>query len=240
MTLPPASTVHIDFLPDSVQNYPLDYTVVAVDVIRATTTAITALQIGRRCFPVSSLDHAKRLARDLDRPLLAGELDGEMPPDFNITNSPAALVERSDNDRPMVLLSSSGTRLIAAASRHRDTFVACLRNHSAQARWLLPLESPVVVIGAGTKGEFRQEDQLCCAWIAAYLIDNGWTPGSNFTEQLADRWRDAPVDGFLGSQSVNYLTRSNQLDDLRFILDHVDDVDQVFAMDDGELKQRSA
>lgn len=239
MTRPPQSTVHIDFLPESVQKYPLDYTVVAVDVIRATTTAITALQVGRRCFPVGSLDQAKRVSVELDQPLLVGELNGEMPADFNITNSPAALAGRSDNERPMVLLSSSGTRLIAAASGHRDTFVACLRNHSAQARWLVPLESPVVIIGAGTKGQFRQEDQMCCAWIAAYLINNGWVPGSSSTAQLVDRWRDAPADGFLVSPSVDYLARSNQLDDLRFILDHVDDVDDVFAMDGNELKRRS-
>jgi phosphosulfolactate phosphohydrolase-like enzyme len=40
-----------------------DWTVVGVDVIRATTTAVTAVAAGRRCFPVASLEEAVPLAR---------------------------------------------------------------------------------------------------------------------------------------------------------------------------------
>src|SRR4029079_2057395 len=54
-------------------------TPVAIDVLRATATAVTAVALGRRCLPVGTLEDAERLARELDNVLLAGELGGEMP-----------------------------------------------------------------------------------------------------------------------------------------------------------------
>ena len=44
-------SVVIDYLPESVCRYRSEWAIVAVDVIRATTTAITAAATGRRCFP---------------------------------------------------------------------------------------------------------------------------------------------------------------------------------------------
>jgi hypothetical protein len=50
-----------------------------------------------------------------------------------------------------------------------------------------------------------------------------------------ERWSGAPADAFLGSNSVKYLTSTGQIDDLDYVLGHVDDVDAVFALDDGEI-----
>ncbi len=101
-------SVVIDSTPDSARHYREGYAIVAIDVIRATTTAITAASLGRRCFPVPSIEAAVPLAARLERPLLVGELGGNMPYGFDLTNSPAQIAERSDVERPMILLSSSG------------------------------------------------------------------------------------------------------------------------------------
>ena len=45
------TSVIIDYLQDSVWRYKQGWAVVAVDVIRATTTAVTAAASGRRCYP---------------------------------------------------------------------------------------------------------------------------------------------------------------------------------------------
>ena len=66
-------SVVIDYLPECVQRYRPECAIVAVDVIRATTTAITAAATGRRCFPVPTIGAALDLAQELDHPLLAGE-----------------------------------------------------------------------------------------------------------------------------------------------------------------------
>ena len=77
--------------------------------------AVTAVDLGRDCYPVNSASSAFLLADKLDYPLLAGELGGVMPPGFHMNNSPAELAQRNDVERPLILLSSSGTRLILNA-----------------------------------------------------------------------------------------------------------------------------
>lgn len=210
-----------------------DRAMVAVDVIRATTTAVTAVALGRRCLPVASLAEAVAVAAALDQPLLAGELGGTVPDGFEIDNSPADVASRSDVERPLVLLSSSGSRLLARPGS-TPVYAACLRNQSAVAAWLRELRAPVVLVGACSRGEFREEDQLCCARIAASLIDAGFEP-EGATAALVARWRDAPLNAIRCSNSVAFLERAGRVDDLEFVLTHVDDLDCVFVVEDGEL-----
>ena len=231
--MPP--TVVIDCFPESAKKYRFGYAVVAVDVIRATTTAVTAVSLGWRCFPTPSLEAVGPLAARLDNPLLAGEMGGNMPYGFDMTNSPAEMALRTDFQRPMILLSTSGTSLIHATRGCEASYVACLRNYSAQIRYLVSRHAKVAVIGAGGRGEFREEDQMCCAWIAEGLIKAGYLPGNRNTEELVQRWSGAPADGFLGSKSVEYLRRSDQLRDLEYVLSHIDDIPAVFTLKDQEI-----
>src|SRR6478736_4793271 len=108
-----------------------DCEIVGVDVIRATTTAVTAVTIGRSLYPAGSIEAAVRLAADLDRPILAGELGGVQPYGFDLQNSPTQIVALDESSRPIILLSTSGTRLMWEASQVAVTYVACLRNVSA-------------------------------------------------------------------------------------------------------------
>jgi 2-phosphosulfolactate phosphatase len=209
---------------DGLQDYPADAALVAVDVIRATTTAITAISMGRQCYLAPTLQTALETASRLPNALLAGEIGGEMPVGFDITNSPAQLAIRCDISRPLVLLSSTGTRLAHEIGHSDCAYLACFRNYSATIDCLLKNHDAVAVIGAGTRGEFREEDQMCCAWIADGLIESGFDPADEMTLQLVERWHAATDDAFLTSQSVAYLQRSGQLHDLDFILSHFDDV----------------
>jgi 2-phosphosulfolactate phosphatase len=236
-----SKTVVIDCFPENVHIYKSEgYAVVAVDVIRATTTAVTAVATGRKCFPAATLESALTLAASLKDPLLVGELGGEMPSGFHISNSPAEVAEQSGIDRPMVLLSTSGTKIITGAKGAKACYVACLRNYSAQIRYLIRHEPKVAIIGAGTRGEFREEDQMCCAWIAEGLMRVGYSPVNDQTVDIARRWRNAPVEAFLVSNSVAYLKRSGQLRDLDFVLAHIDDLPAVFEVKGDEVVMHSA
>lgn len=228
-------TVVIDCFPESVARWRDEYAVVAIDVVRATTTAITAVALGRRCFPVGGLDEAFALAAELDDPLLVGEVRGIMPQGFDINNSPSALAARTDRHRPVILLSSTGTRLCRAASQGMAAFPACLRNYTAVARHLARKFPKVAVIGAGTRDEFREEDQLCCAWIADALMDFGYCLKDNATADIVGRWHGARTDAWIAGKSAAYLRNSGQLEDLAFILGHVDDLQAVFSLKNGEV-----
>jgi len=229
-----AGSVVIDFLPQSAERYRSSHAIVAIDVIRATTTLCTAAAAGRRCYAAPSVDAALARAARLEAPLVVGEVGGNMPFGFDLTNSPAAMAARSDIERPMVLVSSSGTQLIHNARGCEALYIACFRNWRAVARHLAGRHRSVAVLGAGTRGEFREEDQICCAWIAALLLDAGYRAANRATREVIARWKDAPAAACTVSNSVAYLIRSAQLKDLHFVLSHVDDLDAVFAFDDDE------
>jgi 2-phosphosulfolactate phosphatase len=220
---------------DGLQEYSDKSALVAIDVIRATTTAITAVSMGRECHVVPTLEAAFETASRLPCAVLAGEIGGDMPPGFEITNSPARVAALSDISRPLVLLSSTGTRLMHEIRSSDAAYVACFRNYSATINALAENHNSVVLIGAGTRGEFREEDQMCCAWIADGLMDSGFVPEDATTRHLVERWRGVPEDAFLMSRSVDYLRRTSQLHDLNFVLSHFDDVDIACKLSAGEV-----
>src|SRR6266849_6668799 len=219
-------TVVIDCFPESLVSYRKGYAIAAVDVIRATTTAMTAAALGRRCFPVPGPEAAVPLAARLTNPLLVGELGGSMPYGFDMNNSPAELESRTDIHRPMLLLSTSGTRLICGVEESQAMYVACLRNYRATAVYIAARHPKVAVIGAGSRGEFREEDQLGCAWIAEILLGNGYEPQDPRTISIIEQWSDVSVEAIVEGASAEYLRNSGQGEDLDFILTHVDDLDE--------------
>ena len=67
-------SVVIDFFPESAAAHRDDRAIVAIDVIRATTTGVTGVALGRRCFPAATIEEAVPLAGELEQPLLVGEV----------------------------------------------------------------------------------------------------------------------------------------------------------------------
>jgi 2-phosphosulfolactate phosphatase len=215
-------------------------TVVAIDVIRATTTAITAVAAGHRLYPAGSMEAAVRLAADLERPILAGELGGLQPYGFDMQNSPCEMEDLNSASRPIILLSTSGTRLMAEAAERGVCLAACLRNARAQGRHLAAASPNVVILGADSRGEFRDEDRLCAARIARVLVEAGHSIANRFTSEVLERWGDAPDDAFLGGRSAKYLRDTAQEHDLEFVLGHVEDLSSVYSVQAGELRELAA
>ena len=212
--------VVIDVFPSSVERYVEDHAIVAIDVIRATTMAVTALALGRRCLIARDLDDAFALKAACHPALLAGELGGDQPDGFDLNNSPTELLTRQGDRMPLVMLSSSGTALMTQASRSKvGAYVACLRNLEAVASYLAGRHPRVAVIGAGSRGTFREEDQLGCARLADRLLSVGYRAGPE-TLRLVEQWRDAPSEAWTNGDSAAYLHRTNQSHDLDFVVDY--------------------
>jgi len=227
--------VIIDCFPESALRYRDGYAVVVVDVIRATTTATTAISLGRRVFPVQTTDEAFVLASTLQDPLLVGELGGNMPYGFEMTNSPAQIAVRNDIHRPMILVSSSGTHLLLNAAGSNGVYIACFRNMSAIAEYLVGKHDCIAILGAGTRGQFRREDQMGCAWVAEKLIQAGYEAENPQTSEYISLWKGISPENVRGGRSAEYLQRSHQEQDLEFVLSHIDDLDTVPALVEGEL-----
>jgi 2-phosphosulfolactate phosphatase len=229
------STVAIDYLPSAAEKYRDTHAIVAVDVIRATTTATTALHLGREVHVARDSDEAFVIAEDLVSPLLVGEMGGNVPYGFHLSNSPVLVSALTSvpaggftaDDRPIILVSSSGTTLMLNSVGSEAVYAACLRNFTAVARYINGRHEKVAVIGAGTRGVFRREDQLLCSWLAGSLVTAGYSAENDSTAELIARWENADVEAIRVGRSAEYLRESGQVHDLEFVLHHVDDLDIV-------------
>lgn len=214
----------IDATPEAVHMYRDTHAVVAVDVFRATTVIVTALAHGHPIYPVSTVEEAMSVAERLHDPLLAGEQAGVMPDGFDLNNSPAAIEMRRDC-RPIVLVTSAGTKLLSEARGASSVYVACLRNMIATAAQLIGNHRRVALIGAGTHGKPRPEDQYACARIAEMLYTQGYIPEDARTVAELAQWRGVAVQSMRSSPSADFLRTTGQHNDLEFVLAHVDDID---------------
>jgi len=212
--------------------------VIVSDVIRATTTAATAVARGNRCIPVGSVEAARVEAAKHVDPVLAGEQGGDPVEGFDLGNSPAAV----DNlrERTIILLSSSGTPVLTAARAVDDVLVACLRNVTATVDFAARSAKNIVFLAACTRGEFRDEDRLLGGWIVRRLLEHAYEPADALTEETAEAWGTAPPEAMLASASVAFLERNGHTDDLDFILNRIDDLPYAIRMAGGELEKNGS
>jgi len=230
-------TVVIDYLPESAAHYRDGYAIVVVDVMRATTTATTAVSLGWRVFPARTTDDAFIIASGLKNPLMVGEVGGNTPYGFDLTNSPVQISARADLERPIIFVSSSGTQLILSAEGSEGVYLACFRNFSAVAEHIAGRHERIALIGAGTRGQFRREDQMGCAWVAEKLVKMGYRTDSGKTDGYISRWSGVSPEEARKGKSAEYLLRSGQEEDLEFVIGHFDDLKTIPALKNGELVQ---
>lgn len=128
---------------------------------------------------------------------------------------------------------------MCGAVESQAMYVACLRNYHAQIAHLIAHHPKVAVIGAGTRTEFREEDQLCCAWIAEGLLAAGYEAENAQTLSIVERWKGMPVESITTGASARYLRDTGQTKDLDYILAHVDDLDEVYRFERGQIMKHA-
>ncbi|MEO8693704.1 MAG: 2-phosphosulfolactate phosphatase [Acidimicrobiales bacterium] len=111
--------------------------VVAIDVIRAFTTAAYALAAGaREIWLVAEVDEALAFKQRHPGALAMGEDHGRQPAGFDFSNSPVAVSRADLSGRVMVQRTSAGTRGVTAAHNASRLWCASLVCASATARAL--------------------------------------------------------------------------------------------------------
>lgn len=109
--------------------------VVAIDVIRAFTTAAYAFGAGAASILlVAEVDEAVQLARSIPGALAMGEDHGRRPDGFAFSNSPVQIARADVDGRTLVQRTSAGTRGLLAATDADRVFAASLVVASATAQ----------------------------------------------------------------------------------------------------------
>ena len=167
-------------------------TALVIDVLRASTTIITAFANGcREIVPVGDPGDARRRAGagQADTVLTAGERDGEPIPGFDLGNSPVEFGNARLGGKTVFFTTSNGTRTLLAARTAQAIGVAALVNVTAAASWAAGGGRDVAVLCAGSLGAPALEDLACAGLVVDRLLAS--VPAA----VLSDSARDALATG---------------------------------------------
>ncbi len=148
---------------------------VVIDVLRASTTLIAALEAGaKEIAPCGEIDEARRLAADLPagEAILGGERNGRAVDGFDLGNSPHEYTSAAVGGRTVVYTTTNGTRALLRCQAAAEVLVAGFVNVSAVCRRLTGRER-IAIVCAGTNGEISEDDVLLAGLMVERLHRQG-------------------------------------------------------------------
>lgn len=178
----PAEAAGIDVLwtPSEIDAVRLEGRPAAViDVVRATTTILVALEAGaREVVPAASEEEARRIAAGEEDTLLCGERGGRRIRGFDLGNSPGEYTPDRVGGRRLAFRTSNGTGAIRAAAGAGWVGLASFRNLDAMARRLRREEGAPILLCAGRDGRMGWDDVLCAGMLVERLLPDGAERGA--------------------------------------------------------------
>lgn len=183
MTAPIGMHVEVTFTPaefEALRQRDLSGCVCVVfDVLRATSTIVTALARGAEAVqPVASIADALKLRETDPTLLLAGERNGlritaavSGGPDFDLGNSPREYTADRVRGRRIVTTTTNGTRAFAACHRARHVFATSFLNLRRTAEQLARTRcEQVILVCSGTDEQAAFEDCLGAGALCHALL----------------------------------------------------------------------
>ena len=164
-------------------------TCVVFDVLRATSSIVTALANGaREIFPVRTIEEALALKQKLPTAALGGERQGERIDGFEFGNSP--LEYRENVPAQIITTTTNGTVGLRACDGAAETLVAAILNLDATCCRIVAAPY-VLVVCAGTFESPAAEDvlaagMLCAQFPGATLTDSAQVALGYFTSRSDD------------------------------------------------------
>jgi 2-phosphosulfolactate phosphatase len=165
-------TLDICFSPDLLPLYELEgKVVVIVDILRATSTIVTALGEGiTHVFPVATLHECAALGHQ-HTCLTAAERDGLPAHGFDLGNSPFSFLGegRPHTGRALAISTTNGTIALHRSLAAEHVVIGAFLNLEAVAEFARRQQRDVLVVCAGWKGKFCLEDTVFGGALAARL-----------------------------------------------------------------------
>lgn len=187
-----------DFAPNLYQGW----NVVVIDVFRATTVMITALQNGGSAiYPVATVEAALQKKMQIPGALLAGERQGVLIAGFDKGNSPLEFDQAAVAGREIIMTTTNGTAAVdRAASCAATVFIAGVVNMAAVCRRLQQDPRDTVIICSGTEGKVSLEDIFCGGGIVHGLGQGQFEACSDQVAMVELLYREARRDvmGIIG------------------------------------------
>jgi 2-phosphosulfolactate phosphatase len=156
----------------------VDGAVVVIDVLRASTTIIYALEAGaNEVIPCREVAEARSIARNFpsEEVVLGGERDGVHIEGFDLGNSPEEYEPHLVGGKTIVFTTTNGTQALLHAKNAKQIYIGAFVNVSAVVQKLLG-EDKIHLLCAGTEGQFGEDDILFAGMLTERLSRQGGMP----------------------------------------------------------------
>jgi 2-phosphosulfolactate phosphatase len=186
-----------------------DTTCVVFDVLRATSSMITALANGaEEIHPVTTLEEAFARKKEVPGARLAGERQGERPQGFDYGNSP--LEFRNARGAKLIWTTTNGTVALKACDQAERVLVGALLNITAlqeEIQWSEP--ERVLLVCAGTFEDFALEDAYAAGVLISEFPDAELTDSARAALGLLKLY-PKPIDALRAARNGQVLVRKGR------------------------------
>lgn len=214
-------------------------TVVVIDVLRATSTIVTALMNGARgVISVADMGEASKISQNLDSEnhLLCGEKDGVKIDGYALGNSPLEYTREQVEGKTLIFNTTNGTKAVKKSMGSSDVVIGAFLNLSAVSGYLESSQNDIILLCAGWKGRLALEDTLLAGAIIHKLY-GGLLPdtapdGAKVAFGLFEKYRDDINTVIKQSNHAMRLANIVEHDDISYCC-KIDLSDLVPSLSDG-------
>lgn len=198
--------MRIDVLPvfgKQTDNQLQDTTVIVVDVLRATSSIICALNGGAvKVVPTVDAGDAVALASRLGARecVLGGERGGIKINGFELGNSPKEYLSRAVRNKTVIVSTTNGTGALHSVKSADKVLIGSMINRTAAAKAAACDGNDILIVCAGTEGQPSADDLLTAGAIIdavrlyADVREGDLTDMAMLCEALYNNWKDGRFD----------------------------------------------
>ncbi|MBU1423400.1 MAG: 2-phosphosulfolactate phosphatase [Bacteroidetes bacterium] len=161
--------VEVFFTPANIDELLMrDRNVVVIDVLRSSTTIVTALNNGaREIIPVASIESAAKVSGSLfgDVTLRGGERNGKMIEGFNLGNSPTEYTAETVKGKSIIFSTTNGSLAITKGKHAKHLVVTGFVNVTKSAEYIASLRGDFYILCASKQNSFCIEDTVCAGMV---------------------------------------------------------------------------
>lgn len=147
-------------------------TTVVIDVLRASSTIIQALQNGaKEVVPVASVEFAVKVSGGMfgGQTLLGGERNTKKIEGFALGNSPLEYTNEVVSGKTIILFTTNGSKAIVKAKFSENLFIAAFTNLEALSSHLINLNKDFEILCSGRGNNFSMEDVVCAGKLISEI-----------------------------------------------------------------------
>ena len=212
---------------------------VVIDVLRAGSTIITALENGAKGIrAVEDMAEASQIAQHLDPAgfLLCGERSGKKIEGYHLGNSPFEYQTDKIKKKTLIFNTTNGTTALSRASVASEVIVGAFLNASAICDYIKSQNKPVVIICSGYKNRMSFEDLLCAGLFIHRLCDGNLpdeaTDGARIAFALFEKFGQNVEVSIAGSNHAQRLRDIGFEKDIAYCAS-IDTTTKIPKMDEG-------